>query len=350
VTVTGQPEAAVDGNVAYTIDLGPSTSTDLNYNGLPTQSVAVTNFDSAPVDKVGIFRALPRRWTLDSFNDGIYTAGRDARYVLLGPGQTIVGDWDGDGYDDIGLFRADTGTFTLFVNGNVFKTITKLDGKVGGIPLVGNWNGLPGDEVGLFRPFYGRFILDFDGDGVSSDPDDRVGEKLDGRAGGRPLVGNWDGIGGEEVGLYHADTGVFTLDVDGDLVTKDADDNVITRLAGKIGGQQVVGDWNGDGKTDVGLFFAATGQWLLDTNRDALAAEITVTNLDGAVGGRPIVGDFNGDGITDYGLFRPLTGKWTIDLNHNGKFDPGVDLQYISVDGTVGGVPLIGKWELPTPV
>ena len=35
VTVTGLADAAVDGNVAFTIDLGPSTSVDSNYNSLP---------------------------------------------------------------------------------------------------------------------------------------------------------------------------------------------------------------------------------------------------------------------------------------------------------------------------
>jgi hypothetical protein len=347
VTVTGQPDAIVDGNVAYTIDLGPSSSLDPNYNNLPTQSLPVTNFDAAPVDKVGIFRALPRQWTLDAFNDGVYTAGRDARYTLLGPGQTIVGDWNGDGYDDIGLFRADTGTFALFVNGTLYKTITRLDGNVGGIPLVGNWNGLPGDEVGLFRPALGKFVLDFDGDGVSNDPDDHIGAMLDGKPYGRPLVGNWDGVGGDEVGLYRPATGVFTLDVDGDLASRDPDDTVITRLAGKVGGQPLVGDWDGDGRTDVGVFFGVTGQWLLDTDHNSAGVEITITKLDGAAGGRPVVGDFNGDGITDCGLFRPLTGQWTIDLNHDGKYEPGVDLRYVSVDGTVGGVPLVGKWKLP---
>jgi hypothetical protein len=347
VTVTGQIDGIPDGNVAYTVDLGPSTSLDPNFSDLPTQSIPVTNFDSTAVDKVGIFRGLPQRWTLDAFNDGVYSPNRDLRYTLLGGGKTIVGDWDGDGYDDIGLFRPLTGTFVLFVNGNLFKTVTLLDGKPGGVPLVGNWNGLFGDELGLFRPAIGKFVLDIDGDGVSSDSDDRVGAILDGKPYGKPLVGDWNGIGGEEVGLYRPGTGVFTLDVDLDLATMDADDTVITRLAGKVGGQALVGDWNGDGRDDVGLFFSLSGQWLLDTNRDALAAEITINRLDGAVGGRAVVGDFNGDGIADCGLFRPFTGKWTIDLNHNGKYDPGVDLQYAKVDGAGGGVPLVGKWELP---
>jgi hypothetical protein len=347
VTVTGVTDTNVDGNVVYSIDLGPSASGDSNYNNLPERSVAVTNFDAAPVDKVGIFRGLPQRFTLDTFNDGVYTAGRDSRFMLLGGGRVIVGDWNGDGYDDIGLFRPLTGTFLLFVDGNLFKTVTRLDGKPGGIPLVGDWNGDGYDDIGLFRPTLGKFVLDFDGDGVSNDPDDRVGAKLDGRLYGTPLVGNWDGIGGEEVGLYRPGTGVFTLDKDLDLASLDADDTVITRIAGRIGGQALVGDWDGDGDDDVGLFFALTGQWLLDTNANPLAAEINITKLDGAVGGRAIVGDFNGDGITDCGLFRPFTGKWTIDLNHNGKYDAGADLQYLAVDGLTYGVPLVGKWKLP---
>jgi hypothetical protein len=122
---------------------------------------------------------------------------------------------------------------------------------------------------------------------------------------------------------------------------------VITRLAGKIGGRALVGDWDGDGADNVGLFFGSTGKWFLDTNSDAVA-EKTIIRLDGKVGGKAIVGDFNGDGVTDCGLFLPLTGKWIIDLNDNGVFDPGVDLLYKRVDGAAGGQPLVGKWALPT--
>jgi hypothetical protein len=113
-----------------------------------------------------------------------------------------------------------------------------------------------------------------------------------------------------------------------------------------IGVRVAAVDGDGDGDTDVGLFFGLTGQWFLDTNGDP-QAERTITKLDGAVGGRAVVGDFDGDGIADCGIFRALTGRWTIDRNHNGVYDPGVDLRYTKVDGAVGGVPLIGKWELP---
>jgi hypothetical protein len=234
-----------------------------------------------------------------------------------------------------------------FVCANAAPFPSLLDGQTGGKPLVGNWDGVGGDEIGLYRAATGTFTLDVDGDGVSNDPDDWVGRLLDGATGGKPLVGDWNNSGTDKVGLYLPNTGVFTLDVDGDLLSQDADDTTITQLGGKIGGKALVGDWDGDGTDNVGLFFGSSGKWFLDTNSDAVA-EKTITRLDGNVGGKAIVGDFNGDGITDCGLFRPVSGQWIIDLNNNGVFDSGVDLLYTKVDGATGGTPLVGKWALPS--
>lgn len=45
VTVTGQDDALVDGNIAYSVVLGAAVSTDLNYNGLNPADVTVINTD-----------------------------------------------------------------------------------------------------------------------------------------------------------------------------------------------------------------------------------------------------------------------------------------------------------------
>jgi endoglucanase len=288
---------------------------------------------------------LPRRWRLDALNDGVFT-GLDPRYVRLGGGTTLVGDWDGDGFDDVGLFRADTGTFRLFVDGVLTRTVSLLDGKTGGKPLVGNWDGQGGDEIGLYRGATGVFTLDVDNDGASGDADDRVGT-LDALTGGQALVGNWDGLGGDEVGVYRPDTGLFILDLDGDLASQDVDDVVMNQLAGRVGGRALVGDWDGDGTDNVGLYHVRKGSWLLDTTFGATIAEIAFSAMDGSVGGKPIVGDFDGDGDTDCGLFRTLSGRWIIDLNNNGVFNLGVDLQFTKFDGAAGGTPLVGRWQLP---
>ena len=54
----------------------------------------------------------------------------------------IVGDWDGDGIDTIGIYRVDT-FFLRNTNTNGFADIIFTLGSVGDIPISGDWDGLP---------------------------------------------------------------------------------------------------------------------------------------------------------------------------------------------------------------
>eukprot|EP01059_Diplonema_ambulator_P030329 TRINITY_DN5151_c0_g1_i9.p1 TRINITY_DN5151_c0_g1~~TRINITY_DN5151_c0_g1_i9.p1 ORF type:complete len:6713 (+),score=1239.17 TRINITY_DN5151_c0_g1_i9:1796-20140(+) len=46
VTVTGQDDAVADGNVVYTVNVNPATSSDANYNGIKGSDVSMTNTDN----------------------------------------------------------------------------------------------------------------------------------------------------------------------------------------------------------------------------------------------------------------------------------------------------------------
>ncbi len=48
VTVTGKDDAIKDGNIAYKVTVGPSTSTDPHFNGAKGSDVTVTNVDNEP--------------------------------------------------------------------------------------------------------------------------------------------------------------------------------------------------------------------------------------------------------------------------------------------------------------
>ncbi len=124
----------------------------------------------------------------------------DDRFVF-GGGSTVtpvVGNWDGVGPDEVGVFR--NGTWFLDLNGN-----DQWDGP-GGLPndvrfvfgggptdtpVVSNWDGVGPDEVGVFRN--GNWFLDLNGndkwDGLGGlDPDVRF------RFGGptdTPVRGRW---------------------------------------------------------------------------------------------------------------------------------------------------------------
>ena len=74
--------------------------------------------------------------------------------------------------------------------------------------------------------------------------------------------------------------------------------------AGEAGkSQPIAGDFNGDGRSEVGVFIE--GQWFIDLNnngrwdRDDLSARL------GGAEDQPLVGDWDGDGKDDIGVFGP---------------------------------------------
>ena len=108
----------------------------------------------------------------------------------------LAGDWNGDGVDTIGLFRKPVGTATattfLLRNSNTAGTadITVNFGTVGDLPVVGDWDGNLTDTIGLFRD--GVFTLrKFNNTGSDSANQVTIGF---GATGDRPLAGDWDGL------------------------------------------------------------------------------------------------------------------------------------------------------------
>ena len=78
--------------------------------------------------------------------------------------------------------------------------------------------------------------------------------------------------------------------------------DVYVENLGAPGDVPVVGDFNGDGIDDLGIFRA--GMWRLDSDGDhELTAHDKVFELGNATD-IPIAGDFDGDGIDEVGVYR----------------------------------------------
>jgi hypothetical protein len=73
----------------------------------------------------------------------------------------------------------------------------------------------------------------------------------------------------------------------------------------------VTGDWNGDGKTEMGIFYK--GEWFLDVNGNGVWDEGDLWAKLGGDGDRPVTGDWDGDGKDDIGIFGP---EWPMDPRH----------------------------------
>ena len=281
VTVTGLSDGILDGNVSYTIELGPTTSVGPELQRpAEQQSVAVTNYDSAPVDKIGICPRPAAALALDTFNDGVYTAGLDRQYLTAGRRQD---------------HRRRLGRRRVRRHRPVPRRYRHLPALRGRQPVpdcddarrqgrrhaAGRQLGRPAPAMRSAsirrgdRYFHARHRRRW---GVQ-DADDRVGSARRPGRDGKPLVGDWDGDRRRRGRpLSSGGRGSSRSTCDRDLVSLDADDIVMTQLAGRVGGQALVGDWDGDGRRQRGsVLHVLNGQWFLDTNYEATTAEITFT-------------------------------------------------------------------------
>ena len=82
------------------------------------------------------------------------------------------------------------------------------------------------------------------------------------------------------------------------------------------------------------------GRWVLGDNPDGRIVQVVSQEIFGMQGATPVSGDFNGDGISEMGIF--YQGEWYIDLNGNGRWDT-TDLW--ARLGDEGDLPVTGDWD-----
>ena len=219
-------------------------------------------------------------------------------------------------------------------------------GIAGDIPITGDWTGDGHAKAGIYRPSNGLFILDTNGNG-QFDADDYVYNLSVGmEPGDVPVVGDWNGDGRAKVGLFRQ--GFFwILDYNGDGVFQQDMDKTYA-FGGVAGDVPVVGDWTGSGTTKIGLFREGSF-WILDANGDGIIDNVNQPGGDQALafGGIaddvPVVGDWNADGRSKVGVFRSGF-LWVLDYNGNQQFDGIGPDRAFAFGGLSGDKPVVGKW------
>ncbi len=250
----------------------------------------------------------PLTWTGSSVDMGEWvfadSEGNETRQALFGieGGTPLVGDFNGDGIDEIAVFR--DGIWFFDLNGNGYWDEGDLWAKLGTLadqPVAGDWDGDGKTDIGIFGPSWTR-----DDVAVRHEP-------------GLPDAANqYDGAMKNvppEERFAAADRRIMKQSAQGE-VRSDLIDHVFQY--GSPGDVAISGDWNGDGVSNIGLF--RQGTWYLDIDGDGhwSANDQYIEGL-GDEGDLPVVGDFNGDGIDDLGIYRD--GQWRLDSDGNHRLD-----------------------------
>lgn len=256
-----------------------------------------------PVSTVGVFRAGQSSFFLRKSN----SSGPADMTVLFGATTDlpVVGDWNGDGIDNIGLFRPSQGLFILRESNSTSAPIAYQFnfGGYGDIPVAGDWDGDGKDSIGVFRPSLAHFLLR---NSLSTGPVDN--DVTFGAWSDWPVVGDWNADGVDTPGIYRPSQGSFFL------TNKNCNcaPPVNHSLAfGGNGDRPVVGDWNGNGVTGVGVFRGSTGQFFLRNNPTSTGAADYTLSFGGS-SDMPIAGHWS-SGYTPAPIFEPNTGALTID-------------------------------------
>lgn len=193
-------------------------------------------------------------------------------------------------------------------------------------------------KVGAYNAGY--WVQDLNGnftwDGTSVD---RLTYWSLGRAGEIPVSGDWNGDGRTKIGLYV--DGTWLLDYNGNGVWDGPNVDKLVYFGGP-GYTPYVGDWNGSGTSKIAVH--QNGTWLIDFNGnfawDGPATDKLI--FFGGPGYAPVLGDWNGSGTTKIGVHQ--NGTWLLDYNGNFAWDgPGTDK--LIFFGGPGYTPVVGDWN-----
>ena len=295
----------------FTVGSNPQSVVVGDFNGDGNQDLATANENDGNVTVL-----------LGNGSGGFAPAPGSPFAAGTGPMFVVVGDFNGDGVEDLATANFDSGNVTVLLG----------NGLGGFAPATGSPFSLGVASPQTPEP-QSLAVGDFNGDGIQD-----LVTANQGTSNVSILLGNGSGGFTPSMGSpFHAGAAPYSVVVGNfhggkvqDLAVTNSDTNTVTVLAGDGSGgftavasplavgtspvSMVVGDFNGDGNQDLATAnFASNDVTLLLGNGSGGFTEATGSPL--AVGTRPysvVVGDFNGDGIEDLATANDVDGTVTV--------------------------------------
>ncbi len=233
--------------------------------------------------------------------------------------------------DTIGVYK--DGTFYLRHSNaaGAADVTTVFGGDLADLPVVGDWNGDGVDTIGVYRTSTGFFFLS-NSNAVPS----VAYQVLLGNPNDTPFAGKWRAdMGGDGIGVFRPSNGI--LYQKRELTSGFSDYFAVFGNPGDVG---IAGDWDGNGSDSIGVYRSSNTTWYMTYNSEPGGITYGDIGFVWDIGsGTPVVGDWDGDGATTVG-YR----VGTTFVLHSTNAVVGTDTPIVF--GVTGGVPIAGKWTL----
>ncbi len=241
-----------------------------NTTGAPNNSFLFQNLNDKPltgdwngdgIDTIGVYRPSNQTFYLDNSNvpgngaDITFAFGSGANGAGSSGDRPVIGDWNGDGIDTVGVYRPSNGAFYLRNSNSAGVPFTVFGfGNNEDLPIAGDWNGNGVDTIGVYRPSNGSFYMKDANDGVP--PVDYTIPYGNSGSDDLPAIGDWNGNGTDTIGIYRLSEARFYLS---DSLSPPVANIVpfygINAFGEKVANRlPVTGNWDGVGGASIGLF------------------------------------------------------------------------------------------------
>ena len=241
------------------------------------------DFDGDGKDDLAVFRPSESVWYLNRSSAGFFST-----QFGLPQDKPVAADYDADGKADIAVFR-DGVWYWLRSSDSAFTY--RICGRAEDIPQPRyDRNGQASFLV--FRPSDGKFYVQ-PPYGNESVADMRGMPTL---PGDKPVVADYDGDGIGDLAVFR--DGHWFMVISGSLSLRHYQ-------FGQAGDKPAVGDFDGDGRTDYAVFRPSNGVWYIQKSTEGFTAVQW-----GLADDLLVPADYDGDGKTDVAVYRPSNGAW----------------------------------------
>lgn len=228
-------------------------------------------------------------------------------------------DFDGDGVQDLAVFRPTTETWYI-QNSRGFsaQTFGSADDKL----VSGDFDGDGRSDAAVFQNVGGLGVW-----AIRRSADGGTTTAQFGLATDIPVRGDFDGDGLNDLAVFRQSNGTW-------YINKSNGTGFIITQFGAGGDKPVAADLDGDGKTDIAVFRSGEGNWYWLRSSDGAFRGMHF----GSAGDIPVAGDFDADGTDDITVYRPSNGAWYSLRSRDGSFSAA---QF----GIASDVPVAGDYD-----